>query len=513
MISGCNKPEYELDKQSDIKYSGSRKNDLVLGKRLEDPFAIHNIRQAYSNLKLTRREIPPVDLKPNHIYLRFLPENEEELKLLKSDSTMILYDYPLNMEFTQSGTYYNDPTLPDSSIVWQYSVVPTGKVLPEIHHEVIYEVFIPPDGDSGTKGIADELARFYEDLECESCILTGNYTKIEEQSENTKGLFSSKWIPKGTIRVWDDLLGRYIPLAHVNVHARWFTRIETDLTDENGYFQTKPFRYKVNYSIKWENSLFTIRRGLFFQAWYNGPRMKGDWNLDIKGGESVMYATIHRAAYKHFYGDNLGLFRPMLRSGGRTKICYINENGRAEFRGDWTASGIFPDILIWGKSNGILKTTDKIFGSTAHELGHQAHSQYLGNIKYYRLSKIIRESWADAVEWALANDEYHKLGIKYDVLKAINYNHNYNTHNRWPYVDDKNYSPIFIDLMDRINQRQSLGEAYPNDMVSGYSLSFINYYLLGNSENIISLREQVRNHKITEVDDYQIEELFKLYSQ
>jgi hypothetical protein len=136
--------------------------------------------------------------------------------------------------------------------------------------------------DVENKNLSDEMIQFYEILEFESVRLTGNLTDDDKPVDEIKGLFSSKWTPKGTIKVWDDLLERFIPLSHVRVHARWFTNIKTDLTDENGYFQTGKFRYPVNYSIKWESQHYTIRNGMFLQAWYNGPKKKGDWNLKYK---------------------------------------------------------------------------------------------------------------------------------------------------------------------------------------------------------------------------------------
>lgn len=85
--------------------------------------------------------------------------------------------------------------------------------------------------------------------------------------------------------------------------------------------------------------------------------------------------------------------------------------GTGVFWGDWSASGILPDIRIWGKDvNNNYRNTNVIFGFTAHELGHQSHSLYMGNVQYWQVSKSVYESWADAVEWALSNDEYHKLG-------------------------------------------------------------------------------------------------------
>lgn len=80
-----------------------------------------------------------------------------------------------------------------------------------------------------------------------------------------------------------------------------------------------------------------------------------------KSCKSIMYATIHRAAYKHYYGDNLGIRRPA--SVGNTKLCYMDEDGTGVFWGDWIDVGILPDIKIWGKDAGVYKETDRIFAT------------------------------------------------------------------------------------------------------------------------------------------------------
>jgi hypothetical protein len=49
--------------------------------------------------------------------------------------------------------------------------------------------------------------------------------------------------------------------------------------------------------------------------------------------------------------------------------------------------------------------------------------------------------------------------------------------------------------MDNINQRVFFGPSFPNDMISNYSLSFLNYNILGNSYGITSLREEVMRYK------------------
>ena len=304
--------------------------------------------------------MPDIQIKPNFNYVRILPSNEKEWQILKSDSSLVLFDYPLDVEIVQPGTYYHDPTLPIDAITWQYTVIPIEKAIPSFQHEVLYQVFIPSSEIDETKSLSIDLVRFYETLEYESVKLTGNLPKSGTIEKSTEGI-AAQWTPKGTIKVWDNLLARYIPLTYASVHARWFTHVETDLTDINGYFETDEFRYEVNYAIKWERSYYDIRNGDLLQAWYNGPKQKGDWNLNIIGGESIMYATIHRAAYRHFYGDNLGIWRPILMDGSKTKICYIDKYGTGVFWGDWSSGGILPDIKIWGKENGNYKSILRIY--------------------------------------------------------------------------------------------------------------------------------------------------------
>ncbi|MBK6283709.1 MAG: hypothetical protein IPF54_14590 [Draconibacterium sp.] len=89
---------------------------LQLGKKINDPFAIYNMKNAVLNLKSAGVDVQEEELVPNKIYLRFLPKSEEEWQILKNDTNLILYDYPLDYEIEVYGTYYHDPELPDSSI-------------------------------------------------------------------------------------------------------------------------------------------------------------------------------------------------------------------------------------------------------------------------------------------------------------------------------------------------------------------------------------------------------------
>jgi len=566
------KEDLNIDKSDNQQNQTIKQSEgfIVLGEKLEDPYALDNMIKAYENLKSTKSNTPNFKIKPTHKYIRFLPKNEKEWGILKSDTTLILYDYPLDYEIKNMGTYYHDPSLPKSSITWQYCVVPLKYNIPNIRNELLYEVFIPDD--KGSKN-SSELKQFLFDLEYESTKLTGNLPKNTNKAKGTKELLGY-WRPKGTIKAWDNLIGTtttytqvfshyecydcetgedvvcpeevnplvriiapidnhickravynyiphttggmYIPLNQVSVHARWFTNIKTDLTDENGYFETDQFLFEVNYAIKWERGEYDIRDGSLLQAWYNGPKKQGDWELEINGGSSIMYATMHRAAYKQFYGDNLDIRRPT--SNGKTKLCYIDEDGAGIFWGDWIDYGILPDIKIWGKNNGSYKTVNQIFGTTTHELGHLSHWHLIGINNYAFTGEVIYESWATAVEWALTNDEYHTMGARFGGDAAINYYHEflYQLRN----VNGEVYTPIFIDLMDDYNQRvgglingvfQEGNTNLPNDLISVYTLSYIQNNILKDSRGISSLHTAVRSNKISNVTDNEIDELFALY--
>jgi hypothetical protein len=320
-FSACTKDEYTPDSiakkensnvEHEIKNSNAQQS-LGVGSPIEDPYALKNMKKAYSNLKTANPSLPDIDIQPTHLYMRFLPSSEEEWNLLKQDESLILYDFPLNIETESIGTYYHDPSLSETAITWQYCVVPIKHSIPNIPHELLYEVYIPDEDTNISKGTT-EIDQLINDLEYESAIITGSITK---------GILPSKWTPKGTIKVWDDIIGstttytqvfdhweyydcdgtvptqlaaqqrvipqpdeqctravyrtiatttqgRYIPLVGASVHARCFTRIETDLTDANGYFEMPQFRFKVNYAIKWERSHYDIRNGMIWQTWYNG---------------------------------------------------------------------------------------------------------------------------------------------------------------------------------------------------------------------------------------------------
>lgn len=145
------------------------------------------------------------------MYMRFLPADNDEWDLLKEDTTLMLFDFPLDYEIKNLGTYYHDPSLPEDAITWQYCVLPIGYNIQNIQHELLYEVYIPGK-DKNSKGIDN----FLNDLEYESVNLTGNMP--ENDLNNTKGT----WTPKGIIKAWDDLIGSTTTTQRIFDHWEYY---------------------------------------------------------------------------------------------------------------------------------------------------------------------------------------------------------------------------------------------------------------------------------------------------
>jgi hypothetical protein len=246
------------------------------------------------------------------------------------------------------------------------------------------------------------------------------------------------------------------------VHARWFTHIETDLTDNNGYFQTSQFRYEVNYAIKWQRADFEIREGRFGQAWYNGPKQKGDWNLNISDGNSMsrMYAIIHRAANDYYYNNPFGIQSPPQNE------WYNNILSISAF--DWEQVDPNGEIRPWlrwigGAEIRIYKPSRNardIYATTVHELAHASHWDLAGRFEFYTADDIVAESWARGVQWEFARRVYAGYSISYSR---------------------RDYTGVVQDMIDDFKTTTSdwhsiytvnLFKSY-NDQVNGYTLQQI----------------------------------------
>ena len=112
--------ESEID---DVESLASQEDKILLGKQLENPYSIANMKKALEHLKANGRIGGNFDIRTTDLYVRFLPTDSIQLEGLESDTTIELFDHPLEFEIEQEGNWYHDPSIPDHLPTYQYSVV------------------------------------------------------------------------------------------------------------------------------------------------------------------------------------------------------------------------------------------------------------------------------------------------------------------------------------------------------------------------------------------------------
>ena len=479
-------------------------NITKLGKKLENPFSVANMQRALDTIlkevkrsksykaKSFQKSAEQIEIKVTDLYVRFLPKDSLELNIIEKDTVLILYDHPLDYEIVEQGEYYHDPELPDDQISWRYTVVKPDYEFPEVHYEVLSDLFIPENSegyreeDSNLQGksIYSKTSSLAS-LETVSLYLTNNLSEeekasIEEdinQNPQAKGdtvcvwfvcwNVPSKWHPSGTIRIEDTELG-WQPVQGAKVRARrWFTT-KTSITDSDGYFRTGSFRRPANYSIVWETYQFSIREKLWKsfaqQAWVNGPKIKAPWNMNLtKHSNNWFNATIFQAAYHYYYQNIKGLKRPPTNSFWKPQMkirAHFEQNNEinGSHQKDLRIFGIFARIHIYNPQN----SSSSIYATTIHELAHASHWELRkNNWNFGNTHTKVKESWARGVEWELTRMKY--------------------TGYTPPYFGD--YTGVVQDLID--------GKS-GYDQVSGYTIKQIEN-VLGNTSSWDSWKNNLKN--------------------
>jgi len=116
LLTSCQKSELK-------EYQPNTEGLMVLGEKLENPYSVANMQQAYSNLKACKADIPDFDIETTHLYVRFLPKNLEEMELLEDDTTLELSEVPYDYDICEDGYYFHDLTLPIDGPTWLYAAV------------------------------------------------------------------------------------------------------------------------------------------------------------------------------------------------------------------------------------------------------------------------------------------------------------------------------------------------------------------------------------------------------
>jgi hypothetical protein len=414
--------------------------------------------------------------------------------LIHRNKDLELFDHPLDQEIQINGNKYKDPTTKDMPYTWYYCAVKINFKIPkEIKSEVLVQLFLPLPNDKSINSFSEEATSFRKELEKEALVITGN-------ASGTKNGRITGYNPSGQIKMLDNIRGK-MGMDGVTVRAnRWFTTYTT-LTDTSGKFvMNDTFDNPCNYSIKWERNDFDILEGgslANFQAYYNGPKQSNPWNDVITGGMSLMYATIHRAAIRYYYINNElrtprngSYFDKLSIAAYDWEDRGIADHERSAFLKSWLDR---PDIRIFKPSRGPYE----IYSSTIHELAHASHWA-MDRPNFRNSDDVILESWSRCVQWYFTNKEYSPTRPNWaDGIQTV-------------VPSSTNYTPIFIDIIDDVNQRTKYGNSsLPNDNVKGYTIRQLEDILVG-STTLLKLRNNLTN-TYNNPTKGNINELFKGY--
>jgi hypothetical protein len=333
----------------------------------------------------------------SHYYVKFKPHNDDELSLIKNDTSLTLYQYPLDYEIREGSTTFHDPAVLEGEPTFQYASVEVDFIFPSVDYEILEELFIPEQigGNTLTKVSVDELVT-------EALRITNNIDENENPSD------ASSWRPAGTMKVWDDNLNTYVPIKHLEVRARrWFTT-HKGITNGNGYYSCNgTFKGEANYSLQFERYDFEIRDAWLSTANINGPKKKGNWDLNMYNDKKEFWATIFRATSHYYYDDIHNLRRPPQNSFWNTQLklrAHYEQNSSAN--GYHCAAcrflGLGSAIHIYNPQH----LSREIYGTTIHELAHASHWNMSSGGNYTNAEDVVVESWARGVQWELTNMKY-----------------------------------------------------------------------------------------------------------
>lgn len=528
-MGGCNK-EANLGVDDEIiKQQESRANTggkLIIGEKLENPYSIDNMRKALDyifnetkessdyNTKELAKKAETIDLRTTDLYIRFLPKDSTEYDLLKKDTVLSLYDYPLDFKIEKQGEYYHDPSLSENQITWQYAVVKPNYSFSSIKYEILSELFIPENSEGYHEkellNKAQSKTSTLNVIETVSLFLTNNLSKeekehIEEQQSNFYKRVCvwficwnepDPWYPSGRIEIEDTELGTQ-PVEGVKVRARrWFT-IKTTTTNSKGDFKLGYFKRDVNYSLIWETYHFSIRqKWLWFiprQAWMNGPKRRSKWNVKLnKHSENWFHGTIFQAAHHYYYKNIKGLKRPPLNSFWKPQMkirSYFENNNDANgsYVKDIRLFGIIAPIRIYNPNNSSLN----VYATTIHELAHGSHWELRKNKwNFNQTSDKVIESWARGVQWELTR-------MKYPGYKGGGFSTGY-------------YTLVVADMIDGVGYNDAnYGFYNSNDEVYGYTIKQI--------EDVLSYTSSWNNWRVNIKNRYNnptknnLSKLFRAY--
>lgn len=466
MTIGCSKDSNPFLNQP-VEESQIENAQIQLGRKLNNPYSVSNMQEAYTALKPETKSLCNDDsiISTTHYYIKFKPKTEEELTTLLLDHELILYPYPLDYEIVNFGNgYYHDPEVPVGQPTYYYASVKKDHPLPQhIEWDLLEYLFIPDEYGSY---IAVKSGENLDDIFVEALVdmalqLTGN---TEPKTIQTKA--SDSWQPCGTITYKDPTLGT-IGLEGIEVRAkRWFTTHRGYTNSDGNYICDGTFKRPADYSFNFSRNDFRIRGADDVDVSFSKNNVQGRFDYEfnkVNDPQDFFAATAFRATY-HFYHKNIhGLHRPPTANFWgiqmNMKVYYENNSDENADTAPWRRFMGGNMIKIYNP----FRSTIDIYSTVIHELAHAAHWRVIidgensnRNEDYNFADGRMCESWATGVQWYLTKDVYSNYEGK---------------------SPSGNYTNVVMDLLDTSSNDGNINGTIEN--VSGYNIVDIQNALIG----------------------------------
>ena len=417
-LGSCIKEHPETEPQS-----------IVIGKKLENPYSVENMRRAYGSLKEkqegqtvtyeARLLRDSMDIQVTDYYVRFLIENDEQRNLLLGDS-LDLSTVPLDVEIEHEENHYVDETTSTDEAQWFYTSVPKEYSFhPHITYEKLEDLFLFEESEAderlGTNGVS---MNFLYDLEDEALLMTDNYEKVDDY--DTQHAFNRRrrrGRPKGYIRVYNTQTRNLDPVVGVKVKTRRWFKWGKGWTNSQGYYRVnRSYRRSVRYTVVFKNTkgfkIWPSTVSVSSARYKAGRHSKHGHNINFHtNSKGWRWSTVNNATVKYFdYCEQFGIGKPHSnlrivangKSGGGAAPMARRTWGWLGFRTNSDLISFFskmtisiplnklwiftrlvlPDVIVYANSD---QGTKHVFSVTFHELGHASHFRKVGSgywVKY-----------------------------------------------------------------------------------------------------------------------------------
>jgi len=425
------------------------------------------------------------------------------------DTSLALFEHPMDYNEIREPAVYIDKTLPDS-IAPYFASVPVGYEFGPTPYEILQELFLTQPLEEDDEADSQEDSRFVKAKKSNkaskkiaaylksqgidpyhlemAAFPNSEIFNAEARSGANKALaknapldmdnivawslpFTKKWRPGGTLKFSDTLksgntLTFEQPLVGVRVTAGYSYYWRSSKTDGNGNFSSpERWTFSVYYEAHFDSDRFMLNN---VDSWYSAhlKYVKGgtsyqQWTHTFEN-EHAIWCVIWTAAYNYWYGNIHGLQRP--KQDGwwvGIDVYYKNNNGfenslSCQFQSCKTTLGRYVPlgyimIQAYDRKNSKPFPHLNIYGTTIHEIAHSSHDYNKAqSVGWFSLSDTLKESYARGVQ--------RYLTIKhYGAWSVSSY--------------DKEYTGIFEDLEDANSTYAKLdGVEKTCDRVSGITV-------------------------------------------